>query len=295
MPVHNLNLGRDYETITEALADEELGSGHTIVVDSGYAGQENLEIVKRINLLAASNLSSDIQVTAKDPAKPVVDVIGEDTVIAGFVFEGATSSQGVLVDGGKGITIRDCTVRGNREGIVVQPFSAYTALKSTNCSITGTTVTENTLGGVLIVEGSGHLVQDCTVSDPRLGIGLENATESRLSGNTLVGCDETGIRILKGAQNTLSRNTLTGGGQGILLEQTDASSLQANTVASAAEAGITLLGSHRATLTGENVSASPVGILLDGADDATLSGCQVTGAPPTARHVPGIPGHPEAR
>lgn len=279
MPVHNLDLERDYETITEALADEDLGNGHTIVVDSGYVEQENLEIVKRINLLATSNLPSDVRVTAKDPAKPVVDVIGEGTVIAGFVFEGATSSQGVLVDGGTKITIRDCTIRSNREGVVVQPFSAYTALKSINCSIIGTTVAGNTLGGILIVDGAGHLVQDCTVSDPRLGIGLENATESHLAGNTLAGCDETGIRILGGAQNTLASNMLTGGGRGILLDGTDTSNLQANTVASAAEAGITLLGSHRATLTGENVSASPVGILLDGADDAALSGCLVTGAP----------------
>ncbi|MDN7023825.1 PKD domain-containing protein [Methanoculleus sp. FWC-SCC1] len=278
MPVHNLDLARDYETITEALADGDLGSGHTIVVDSGYAGRENLQIGKSVNLLATSNLPSDVRVTAQDPAKPVVEVIGESTVIAGFVFEGATSAEGVLVDGGTSITIRDCTVRGNREGVVIQPFSAYTALKSANCSILGTTVTENTLGGVLIVEGSGHTVQNCILSDPRLGIGLENTTESRISGNTLAGCDEKGIWILGGSGNTVAGNSLTGGDQGIVLDRTDASRLQENTVSSAAEAGITILGSHRAALTTENVSASPVGILLDGADDATLTGCRVTGA-----------------
>ncbi|WP_128694118.1 S8 family serine peptidase [Methanoculleus taiwanensis] len=287
MPVHNLNLERDYGTITEALADEDLAGGHTIVVDSGYAGQENLKIGKSISLLATSGLPSDVRVTAQDPTKPVVDLIGEGSTVAGFVFEGATSSQGVLVDGGTKITIRDCTVRGNREGVVVQPFSAYTELKSTNCSILGTTVTGNIQGGVLIVEGSGHTVQNCILSDPHLGIGLENATESRISGNTFTGCDEKGIWIIGGEKSTVTRNTLAGGEQGILLDRTCESILQENTVADATEAGITLLESHQTTLTAENVSASPVGILLDGADDNTLTGCMVTGAP-DGRETTGI-------
>jgi len=279
MPVHNLNLERDYETITEALADEEIALGHTITVDSGYVGQENLMIGNSVQLLASSGIPSDIRVVAKDPSKPVVTVIFEDTVIEGFIFEGATSSQGILVDGGQRITIRDCTIRENREGVVIQPFSAYTGLKSTNCSITGSTITGNSQGGILLIEGSGHTVRDCTVSDPHLGIGVESGTQNRISENTLSGCDENGIWILNGAKNTIDRNTITGGAQGILLDKTGEGSLQENMVTDATGAGITLLESSETTLAGDSVSASSVGFLLDSADDNVLTGCTVTGAP----------------
>ncbi|MDD3136980.1 MAG: right-handed parallel beta-helix repeat-containing protein, partial [Methanoregula sp.] len=263
LPVHNLNLARDYDTITEALDDYELAYDHTIAVDSGYAGKENLRIIHNgIRLVASSGLPADVTVTASDPSKPVIEVLSDNVQISGFLLSGATQSTGLHFHGSKAAEIRKSTVTGNRQGILIEDYSGLYTSAAENCTVAESTVTGNTAGGVAMYKTDKNTVRNSTVSDPEFGVGIEDGIENTVAGNTFENCPEHAIWVLRGEDNAIRENTVVGGDNAILLEET-------------AGAGIA----------GNRVSGATVGFALQDSDDTTLNDCHVTDAAEDAPSV----------
>ncbi|MFA5213674.1 MAG: right-handed parallel beta-helix repeat-containing protein, partial [Methanoregula sp.] len=236
---------------------------HTIAVDSGYAGKENLRIIHNgIRLVASSGLPADVTVTASDPSKPVIEVLSDNVQISGFLLSGATQSTGLYFHGSKAAEIHKSTVTGNRQGILIEDYSGLNPSTSENCTVAESTITGNTAGGVVIYKTDKNTVRNSTVSDPEFGVGIEDGIENTVAGNTFENCPEHAIWVLRGEDNAIRENTVVGGDNAILLEET-------------AGAGIA----------GNRVSGATVGFALQDSDDTTLNDCHVTGAAEDAPSV----------
>lgn len=261
MPVRNLNLERDYETITEALNDWDLSAGHTITVESGYVGTENLQIIyDDITLVAASGLHSDVRVIAEDPLQPALLVRGADGVfISGFVLEGATGSYGLHLHGTENSRIERSTITGNRQGVCLEDYSIHFHAQTSNCTIADSIITGNTQGGILIFGTHQNTIEDCTISDPEYGVMIEEGEENVLSGNTFTDCLTLGIQVLRGDRTVIDENTITGWETGIFLDGAE---------------GTAITGCH---LSDANPDAASIGIRVHSSKDTTITGSSVSG------------------
>jgi parallel beta-helix repeat protein len=278
MPVHNLNLDRDYETITEALNDWDLAAGHTITVDSGYIGTENLRILyPEIKLLAASGLHSDVRVIAEDPSKPVIEVLFDDVLISGFILDGASSSYGLHFYGSENSEIRKSTITGNAQGVRFEDYAIHYSATTRNCTVADSIITGNTQGGITIDTTDSNTVRDCTISDPRFGIGIEEGVQNTITTNTFTDCPEKAIWILRSDETEILENTITGGETGILLEGAKQTVMTGNNVTSTITA-FKLEEAEDTTITGNRVSGSEAGFFMNEAVRTNITDSHVTGA-----------------
>ncbi|MCQ1539532.1 PKD domain-containing protein [Methanocalculus taiwanensis] len=281
MPVHNLNLNRDYKTITEAFDDWEIGIGDTITVDSGYVGVENLRTPRSdIKLLAASGKQSDVKVIAKDPSKPALEVFFDNVKISGFILEGATSSYGLHFHGTKNSRIEKSTITGNGQGVCFEDYSGIGVPATTrNCTVAESTITGNTQGGFAILSTHQNTIRDSTISDPTFGIGVQEGIENTISGNSFTDCPDRAIWVLQGEGTVIDGNTIDGGETGILLERATATSLSNNN-ATKVQTAFKLDEAEDTTITGSYVSGYEIGFFLDEATGTAITDCQFTGAVP---------------
>ncbi|WP_321423209.1 PQQ-binding-like beta-propeller repeat protein [uncultured Methanobacterium sp.] len=123
-PVNN-RTGKIYQTIQEAINDDDTVNGDTILVGNSVYMQsytENIQVTKRLNIIAIGT----VIITALDPAKPVFTILsgGTGSVINGFTITGATSSSGIYISPGSGATITSNTLTGNSIGVNVDNGAA---------------------------------------------------------------------------------------------------------------------------------------------------------------------------
>ncbi|UUX92605.1 S8 family serine peptidase [Methanoplanus endosymbiosus] len=256
LPVHNLRLEKDYETITEALDDYDISTGDTIAVDSGYSGKENLMILyEGIKLIASSGLPGDVTVTADDTSKPVIDLLRDDVLISGFILEGATGSYGLNFHGSKNSRLTESIIRDNRQGIIFEDYSGLYSATTENCTLADSTVTGNSAGGVVIYQSDKNTVSGCTVSDPKFGVAIEEGSECKVSESSFEDCPELAVWVLKSEGSIIADNTVTGGNPAMMIED-----------------------SSDSVLTGNMIYDSSTGFSLENSDRTDITDCHVSGA-----------------
>ncbi|SHJ15308.1 Por secretion system C-terminal sorting domain-containing protein [Tangfeifania diversioriginum] len=240
-PVKNVDTGREYCKIQDAIDADETDNGDVIEVSAGeYV--ESVDVYKSVILKGADKNSTFIQApstlpAASDALSNIVYVHGSgiSTEISGFTIEGPGPSgcgsigRGIFVSDGAYanihdnniLDIRDNPFSGCQNGIAIQ--IGRNALSSSGTAIIHNNIISGYQKGAIVVDNSGS-----------------NAT---ITNNTITGTGTTdvtaqnGIQVSRGATATLGGNTISGnsfheegsqwdwGACGILLYQSGAVSL----------------------------------------------------------------------
>jgi uncharacterized repeat protein (TIGR01451 family) len=93
LPVHNINTGKNYSCIQDAISDESTRDDHTVIVDPGNYTENVLLFNKSLTIRSSSGNPSDTIVQAADPNEHVFNVSIDSVNISGFTVKGATGWQ----------------------------------------------------------------------------------------------------------------------------------------------------------------------------------------------------------
>jgi parallel beta-helix repeat protein len=173
-PVGNINTGKGYNKIQDAVNDSLTLNGHTIEVRSGTR-TENIIINKKLTIKPAS--SGTVTIKALNSSKPIftINKSGSGSLIHGFVISGALNSYGLLLDGCSNCTINNNTITDNYFGILTNTTKTTNntiinnnitlnqelgigTWNSDNCVIYGNTITYNGYGGMTIFDSNNCII-----------------------------------------------------------------------------------------------------------------------------------------
>ena len=230
--VHNLVSGRDFCTISSALADESTQDGHTLTTDARVF-VEQVTVSKSVTLTGSAAGASIIRAPASlSPAHggAIVAVTGVGVVaqVSNFTIEGpgdgvcGTLRAGIAVRGGAQAEIHDNEIRAIRnEPLQACAHGVGIAVGNSSLASPGTaTIRDNRITGYqkagIVVSGAG--------------------AHATLTGNQIEGAGSTsvlvqnGVQVSYGATASITGNTITGHAftpfslvsTGILLYQADA-------------------------------------------------------------------------
>ena len=277
LPVHNTNTGEDFNTIQEAINDDETEDGHTITVDRGYTEAEtaeNIFVDKELTIKSTSGDPADTVIEAADEWMEVIEVVADEVTIQGFTIKGATHVQGVNVVGGENVDVKNCIIRDNYFGVLLD---IYDSEKSTYCTIQNCQFTSNTNGDVYINQSDYNNVFDCTLDD-KYGVIVDRGTENCIWDNTFTNNAEAAIHDFSGSKNSIKDNRITNAKIGMLVESTEENEIRQNEIENADECGVKLDNSDNNNLVDNEVSSTPTGFLLLDSDDNTVEDCRVSGS-----------------
>lgn len=201
-PVHNIDTGRDYTTIQEAINANETQDGHTIQVDAGtHSGSFGYPIVvnKSISLQGESRDNTTI---LGQPSYEAIYVTVTNVTIKGFRIQ----------DGASGIRthtythITSCVLTNNTWGI--SPSLAAPLIGSN--LIEDNLITDNGVG--ISTRTNNSRIFHNTITDNHCGIGLEE-TEVGLSGGifiyeNIIENNQIGFAVAGSANNTIFHNNV---------------------------------------------------------------------------------------
>ena len=276
MPVHNINTEEDFNTIQEAIDDDETVDGHTITVDRGYteAGtKENIFVDKELTIKSTSGDPADTVIEAADEWLEVIEVVENDATIQGFTIKGATHKQGVKVVGGENVDVKNCIIRDNYFGVLLDIFDSE---KSTYCTIQDCQFKSNTNGDVYINQSDHNNVFDCTFED-KYGVIIDSGAENCIWDSTFTNNAEAAIHVFNGRNNSIKDNVITSAKIGMLVENTEENEIGGNKIENANECGVKLDNSENNNLLENEVSSTPTGFFLLHSDDNTVEDCRVSG------------------
>jgi len=136
LPVHNIDSGKNFSTIQEAINDNETLDGHTILVDAGTY-YEHVVVNKSLSLVGENK---DTTIIDGRQSGVEVTVIANNVVIDGFTVQNSTP----YLFGG-GIIVSDssnCHVHGNK--VINNLYGIYLG-NCTNCSVYDNIVTHQSI------------------------------------------------------------------------------------------------------------------------------------------------------
>ena len=300
MPVHNINTGKDFNTIQEAINDGETVDGHMITVDRGYTvaeTTENVYVDKELTIIATSGDPADTVIEAADEWKNVITVASDEVTIQGFTIKGATHKNGVNVYAQKNVKIEDCVIRDNYFGVLLE-YSEFLGDIFTWCTIKDCQFMSNTNGGVYINQSDHNDVLGCTFED-KYGVIIDSGTENSIRDNTFTNNAETAIYDFSGSKNSIMDNQITGAKTaiydfngsknsimdnliigakiGMLVENTEENEIRGNEIENADECGVKLDNSENNNLVDNDVKKTPTGFFLVHSNDNTVEDCRVSG------------------
>lgn len=137
----NLNTGKGYPRIQDAINDSLTQNGHIIEVKSGTYS-ENIVVNKKLTIRSVSG--GNVTIQAANSSNPVftVNSFGNSTTIHGFTIKGATGSYGIYLNSSNNCNILGNTITGNSYGIYL-----YNSLNNT---ISKNTIMNNEVGIYLL-------------------------------------------------------------------------------------------------------------------------------------------------
>ena len=164
LPVHNIDSGKNFSTIQEAINDNETIDGHTILVDAGTY-YEDVRVDKSVRLIGEKRDSTIID--GKRSVTPLT-ISTNNVTISGFTirnggkpYEGGWGGVYIMI--GHNCVIENNVITNNPSGIEMSGGSY-------NITITNNTITNNELYGIVIYFGSNNTISGNTIASNEYGI-----------------------------------------------------------------------------------------------------------------------------
>ena len=269
-PVHNLNTGKNFQTIQEAINDPETQGGHTITVDAGTY-TENVVVYKAVSLIGENK---DTTIIDGADFQNGVTITASQVTITGFTIQG--NWDGIYCNGVSGCTIYDTIIQNNgQNGIEIED--------SSNCNIYGNVIRANPYDGISVWWSTHCVFSGNTLVNNGDGIFMTQFSDgNKITGNTIENNNE-GI-IIDGAYNLISQNIFVNNlGSGLELlgdsshPEYNTHNVVYNNTFTLNNEGIFLYSTaNNCSIIGNNVSYNMYGIrLTNGPTDCTIAGNDV--------------------
>lgn len=173
--VHNIDTDLDYLKIQDAINAPQTLDGHTILVDAGIY-YEHVSINKSLSLIGENRSTTVINGNGTGMA---VSIYSSFVTVRGFTIQNSSTSYGA-----SGVEIF-----------------------SNSCAISNNVITNNQVGGILIV-GSNNLITTNIIANNPQGIAISFIGEGNntISGNTIASNFYVGISIAYSDNNKIFHN-----------------------------------------------------------------------------------------
>lgn len=212
-PVHNLDSGKNYATIQEAINDPETLNGHTIFVEEGIY-REHIVVNKAVKLVGENR---NLTIIDGNRTGIVIKVVANNVVIKEFTVRNGTS--GIYLQNSNNSIIINNNVIFNVDAVLVR--------YSRNCTIHQNFVSSNNNRGILVTNSwnftvssnhvynsgwyglnansslNGLITQNNVVQNYFDGIGLFNSSMCKVTGNNVTKNTLFGVTV-----DSLSENNL---------------------------------------------------------------------------------------
>lgn len=228
LPVHNVDTGRDYETIQDAIDAIETLEGHTIRVDAGIY-PEHVTVNKSLTLLGEDRSTTIID---GSETGTVVVVTANNVRISGFTLRNGGAyfdDKGIRLDHSSSAIINGNVITNITWGIwlnyavhnivsenIIQDstFGGVYLGDSANNSISCNIIEDNSWYGMWLERSDNNTIDENIVIENGIGISLAiDSNDNAVSCNTIEDNDE-GIHLFS-SSNNIYENTMTSNLYGI--------------------------------------------------------------------------------
>ncbi|NPE31003.1 hypothetical protein HNV12_24220 [Methanococcoides sp. SA1] len=230
--------------------------GDTILVFPGTY-TENVYVYKELVIKSQSGDSDDTIVQAANPDNHVFNVTADNVTISGFYVNGATTANGIDLNGVEGCTVANNFLSNNYVGIAL--FS------SSYNNLTSNTASNNEYGITMSFSSNNNLTSNTASNNNLNGIVLFSSSKNNLTSNTASNNSDKGIKLSFSSDNNLTSNTANANNYfGIVLwSYSNNNTLTNNTANSNDHNGIYLRSSsNNNTLASNTVSNNYYGIVM---------------------------------
>jgi parallel beta-helix repeat protein len=181
LPVHNVDSGKNFSTIQEAINDNETLNGHTILVDAGLY-HECIAVNKPLSLIGEDRSTTIID---GDRSGTPVEILSNNVIVSGFTIRNSGTSY---------------------------PHTNGVHIGSNSCVISNNVITNNNWAGILIDGFSNNIIINNTITNNHKGIEIFFGSplgNNTISGNTIALNDWYGIYIVYSSLNKIYHNNFT--------------------------------------------------------------------------------------
>ena len=283
LPVHNLNTGKGYATVQEAIDAPETLNGHNLSVDEGEY-HERINVYKAISIIGEGAFTTIID---GDNIGTVLSVAADNVTITGFTVRNSGSYYppygmdcGILLNNTSHCTIANNSVTENRVGIYL--------FYATNTTVSGNAIYSNDEDGLWLYYSGNNTITQNDISDNHFNFGVfgsytsdfhntvdQTNTVNRRSIQYMINAEDriidshtdAGTVYLINCLNiTLKDLNLANNGCGVFCYNTTGSTIE-NVTTSENNYGIYIQESTRNTVANSLCSDNWVNICLEGASE----------------------------
>jgi len=264
LPVHNIDSGKNFSTIQEAINDNETLNGHTIFVEEGVY-YENLVISKSLSLIGKNPTNTIIDGMRKSH---VIHVNADNVKIMNFTIRNSSrqlspNRSGIYVDTSNHCNIIQNQFVDNLDGVSIN-YSFNTTLHQNSLTNSGWT-------GMAINESTNNTIsENDIVATKGTGIKLESSPNNKIYNNNIVNNTVGGIRQSNSPNNVIYENNITANSLqnsfGIWLTSSSNSNFSRNTFVNC---GMIVVNSYGNIVENNIVNLKPL-IYLEGVSNRTI-------------------------
>ncbi len=203
LTVANLNTGKGYSTIHDAIDDPLTVDGDIIVIKTGIY-TENIILNKNLTLKPFSD--GNVTIQAANSNNPVITINsgGSGSIILGFIVTGAigTSSSGIYLNQASNCTIYSNNLTNNYYGLLLT--------NSANNTIFNNTLTSNLMEAIKLNNSDDNTIySNIIINNSGNGIYLYNSQNTLIMANTIRNNSINGIELNNSSNTTVYQNIIT--------------------------------------------------------------------------------------